>query len=221
MRRRLSRLAAQLDALEPARKTSSGEGLAAERYPAPAPTDPSADLRGCCLDRETYQRHRLTPAERTQFAEQGWLLVDNALLPAEVEELTAVLDREHALKLQEPTDPSHPDAMNRMAVFSPANSLGNAPAVHALMANPVVFPKIVDILGWNIGVYHAHANLSPPPSKGDVLRDGQFRPAPADGAVHGFHQVRRRPSGLPCPLPPHFVRPLETVILLTPPLHPY
>ena len=34
-----------------------------------------------------------------------------------------------------------------------------------------VSPQIVDILGWNIGVYHVHANLSPPPVSGDVLRD--------------------------------------------------
>ena len=176
---------------------AAGAVEAAAAGPALAPTTPIADLGGCQLDRAAYAAHRLTPAERAQFQQQGWLLVPAALTVPEIAALTAALDAEHERKLQEPTDPSHPDAMNRMAVFSPANRLGHSPAVQGLLTCPAVFPKIVDILGWNIGVYHAHGNRSPPPAPGDtVLRDGQFRPVELqgpDGAVrtHGFHQDGR------------------------------
>jgi ectoine hydroxylase len=166
----------------------------------PAPTHPAADLSGCWLKRESYARHRLSPAERRQFADEGWLMVDDALSEAEVADLTRVLDDAHHQKMHEDIDPSHPDAMNRMAVFSPANRLSNSEVVQRLLTCPAVFPKIVDILGWNIGIYHAHANVSPPRAPGDVVRDGQFRaigdiqkrPSPDEEPTHGFHQDAAR-----------------------------
>ena len=93
-----------------------------------------------------------------------------------------------------------PDAMNRMAIFSPANSLSSAACVQQLLTLETVFAKVVDIMGWNISIYHAHANRAPPPIPGDVVRDGQFRPAPGSSPGHharpppgeehtfGFHQ---------------------------------
>ena len=41
--------------------------------------------------------------------------------------------------------------------------------------------KVVDILGWNISVYHAHANITPPPGEDGVVRDGQYR---ARGSIY-------------------------------------
>ena len=130
------------------------------------------------------------------------MIIENALSEAEVADLTTVLDETHQRKLREEVDPSHPDAMNRMAVFSPANRLSNSEAVQRMLTCPAVFPKIVDILGWNIGVYHAHANISPPRVSGDVLRDGQFRavgdatshtrPTASEEPTHGFHQDAAR-----------------------------
>ena len=134
------------------------EASAAAAASAPAPTDPSADLSACWLDREAFLRGRCSEAERRQFAEQGWLLVEDALSPAAVETLTEVLDQVHDAKMAEAPDPSHPDAHMRMAMFTPANSLSNSEAVQRLLTCPAVFAKVVDILGWNIGVC-----ASPPP----------------------------------------------------------
>eukprot|EP01045_Picozoa_sp_COSAG04_P016051 COSAG04_NODE_1311_length_7269_cov_4.533333_6_plen_153_part_01 len=130
---------------------------------APAPTDPSADLSACWLDREAFLRGRCSEAERRQFAEQGWLLVEDALSPAAVETLTEVLDQVHDAKMAEAPDPSHPDAHMRMAMFTPANSLSNSEAVQRLLTCPAVFAKVVDILGWNIGVCAAPPPPPPPP----------------------------------------------------------
>jgi len=181
------------------------EQAAATLQLPPAPTTPAAELGTCWLDRELYAAHRLTRAERLQFAEEGWLMVDGALSDVEVAALASVLDETREQKLGEAIDPSHPDAMNRMAMFSPANWLSNSEAVQRMLTCPAVFPKIVDILGWNITIYHAHANVSPPPVPGDVLRDGQFRPAPGGGSsdsharpalgeepTHGWHQDAAR-----------------------------
>jgi hypothetical protein len=184
---RIGQLAVQLQP-RPAAAVAASSAL--------APTTPAADLGGCWLDAASYAAHRLTPAQRAQFAEQGWLMVDGALSAADIAALTAALDAVHDAKLREAADPSHPDAMNRMAIFTPANRLSNAEPVQRLLTCPAVFPKIVDILGWNIGVYHAHANISPPPVPGDVLRDGQFRPVgtTGGGSVEPQAGVHARPS---------------------------
>ena len=47
------------------------------------------------------------------------------------------------------------------AAFSPSNTLQQHDATLALMSNPVVFPKVVDVLGCNIRVYHSHFNFTP------------------------------------------------------------
>ena len=90
--------------------------------------------------------------------------------------LTEALDHENAVKLAEDEyyhDSAHPDAMNRMGIFSPANQLSNQDALQRLLVNDKVLPKIVDVLGWNISIYHAHANRTPGPDGEGVVVDGQ------------------------------------------------
>lgn len=156
-----------------------GHGSGGIALPQLAPTHPDCDLRGCELSASDYLAHRLTIEERAHFLQRGYLLIRAGLGASEASELASVLDGTHELKLREDTarhEGAMPDVMNRMAVFTPANSMSRAPCVQWLLTCPRVFPKVVDILGWNISVYHAHANRSPPRVAGDVFRDGQFRP---------------------------------------------
>ena len=168
--------------------------------PLLAEKDPSTDLTGCEIDGAAYAANRLTPAERQQFLRDGFIMIDAAVSPDDVGLLTEALDHENAVKLAEDEyyhDSAHPDAMNRMGIFSPANQLSNQDVLQRLLVNDKVLPKIVDVLGWNISIYHAHANRTPPPVPGDVVRDGQFRPvageamerpAPGEEKTFRFHQ---------------------------------
>ena len=47
------------------------------------------------------------------------------------------------------------------AAFSPANNLQDNEQTMHLLKNERVFPKVVDILGANIKVYHSHWNYTP------------------------------------------------------------
>ena len=104
---------------------------------------PATLLDEFLLDRESFVRHRLSPDERRQFAEEGFLLIADAPGGDGIAALTAALDETHDRKLLEETDPSHPDASNRMALFTPANQLGNSEAVQRLLPCPAVFPKVL------------------------------------------------------------------------------
>ena len=128
------------------------------------------------------------------------MLIDDCLSGEDITQLTDALDWEHEVKTAEDKaahDSAMPDAMNRMGVFSPANELSNQDALQRLIINEKVLPKIVDVLGWNISIYHAHANRSPPHVPGDAIRDGQFRPVagesterppPGKEKTFAFHQ---------------------------------
>lgn len=151
---------------------------------APAEKDPSCDLSGCRLA-DTWAEHRLTSAEREHFVREGYVLINDCLSPEDISQLTDALDWEHEVKTAEDQyahDTAMPDAMNRMGVFTPANELSNQDALQRLIINEKVLPKIVDVLGWNISIYHAHANRSPPHRPGDAIRDGQFRPVAGESA---------------------------------------
>ena len=194
--RRLRALTSHL----PTPKAAAGQVVA---LPERASTSPNCDLGGCELDEAEYLANRLTAEERESFLSRGFILIRKGLRERDVTDLTAVLDSTHRVKLREDEarhESAMPDVMNRMAVFSPANQLSHARCTQRLLTCPAVFPKVVDILGWNISVYHAHANLSPPRLAGDVIRDGQFRPLagldasvssrppPGEEPTYGFHQ---------------------------------
>jgi hypothetical protein len=160
------------------------------------------------LEPAAYAAHRLTEQQRERFAQEGYIVVENALQAAEAAELGRILDATHAAKRAEDAarpDPAHRDAMNRMAMFSAANGLWREPAVERLVRNVAVLPKVVDILGWNIALYHAHANLTPGPSADGLVIDGQGRatkqpkerPPPGQELTFGWHQAGLITQGVP------------------------
>jgi ectoine hydroxylase len=193
-RRRLGAVARHLVAAQPYAPADDSRGAI-----IPATKDPSCDLSGCRLA-DTWAEHRLSSAERQQFLRDGYVMIDDCLGAEDISQLTDALDWEHTVKSAEDQaahDSAMPDAMNRMGVFSPANELSDTDALQRLLINQKVLPKIVDVLGWNISIYHAHANRSPPHVPGDAIRDGQFRPVagesterppPGQEKTFAFHQ---------------------------------
>ena len=127
---------------------------------------------------------RLTERERENFLSDGYLLVKNALPGELFESLRGAL---YDLQAQKRSEGLNPDETTRQAMFSGANSLQENPAIHRLITNPRVLAKVVDILGCNIYVYHAHANVTPPALPGTQV-PASFDDVPS----FGFHQDSAR-----------------------------
>ena len=45
--------------------------------------------------------------------------------------------------------------------FSQANSMQESPAITHLLTNPRIFPKVVDIMGTNVSMYHCPCIVTP------------------------------------------------------------
>ena len=112
--------------------------------------------------------HRLTDAERRQFEELGYLMVEDALAPGQVAALTEAADRIYARKVSEGHD-------DKKALFYP-NFIPDDTLFQELVDYPKVLPKVWGILGWNIYLYHAHLIVTPP--------SGQ----PRSDKTFGWHQ---------------------------------
>ena len=113
-------------------------------------------------------QYSLTDSERQQFNEQGYFMIENALSPAQVTALTAATDGIYAQNVAEGHDP-------KTALFYP-NFIPDDTLYQDLVDYEKVLPKVWDILGWNIYLYHAHLIVTPP--------NGQ---AP-DNKTFGWHQ---------------------------------
>lgn len=99
-------------------------------------------------------QYSLTDQERRQFNEQGYFMIEDALSPAQVAALTETTDRIYAQKVAEGHDQTK-------ALFYP-NFIPDSPLYQDLVDYEKVLPKVWDILGWNIYLYHAHLIVTPP-----------------------------------------------------------
>jgi len=99
-------------------------------------------------------QHALTPEERSQFEDQGFLVLADALAADHVARLEAAVDRVYASRLAAGHDPTK-------ALFYP-NFLPDDPLFADLVDYPRVLPKVWGILGWNIYLYHAHMIVTGP-----------------------------------------------------------
>lgn len=99
-------------------------------------------------------QYSLTDQERRQFNEQGYFMIPDALSPAQVAALTAETDRIYTKKVAEGHD-------DKTALFYP-NFIPDSPLYQELVDYEKVLPKVWDILGWNIYLYHAHLIVTPP-----------------------------------------------------------
>ncbi len=95
----------------------------------------------------------LTDQERRSFAEQGYLVVPDALDRGTIDRLIAAVDRVDARERH----PGH----GRDRLLSFANILPEDAAFVDLVDWPRIFPRVWGILGWNIYVYHTHLDVTP------------------------------------------------------------
>ena len=102
-----------------------------------------------CLD------YCLTDEERQAFERDGFFVVEDALTSQMVEDLNGVVDRLDAEYRSEKG--IEPHARLNMLDF-----VGKDELFLELLDLPKTFPKVWDILGWNIQLYHSHLTVTPP-----------------------------------------------------------
>lgn len=106
------------------------------------------------MDRSWLQ-HALTVDEERRFAEQGYMIVEDAIPQELVARATAVVDKITAAeKASEGLGAS--DGIN---IF---DFIGQDDVFLELLDYPTTFPKVWGILGWNIQLYHSHTIITPP-----------------------------------------------------------
>ena len=102
-----------------------------------------------------WLKHALTEDEKNEFEDQGYLIVENALSDVKRRQLTKAVDRiekEERKKLKI-------DPYKRVHTL---DFMGRDPAFVDLIDHSTTFPKVWGILGWNIQIYLAHMDVTPP-----------------------------------------------------------
>ncbi len=105
----------------------------------------------------TCLKYGLTEEERRTFNETGYLILENALSEDSVAALTAETDRIFEEHVRRGHDP-------KTALFHP-NFIPDHKMFLDLVDYEKVLPKVWDILGWNIYLYHCHMIVTPPSGK--------------------------------------------------------
>ena len=99
----------------------------------------------------------LTAEQRQRFDKDGFFLVEDALIPAEIREFTGVIDDLYERFRQErnlgPHDP-----------FQWRNVVALHPIFMKLLDHPVLLPLVVDVMGYNIQLRTSHLDVRPPMS---------------------------------------------------------
>ncbi|MBM83538.1 MAG: hypothetical protein CMJ78_23510 [Planctomycetaceae bacterium] len=98
-------------------------------------------------------QYAMTSDEQAQFERDGFLAVENALNPEQLETIIAAVDR---IDSKERSD----DLRDKL--LSVTNVLHRDPSFVDMVDWPTFFPKVWSILGWNIYVYHSHMDVTPP-----------------------------------------------------------
>lgn len=96
--------------------------------------------------------HRLTAEEREFFQTNGFLIVRAALNAAQLERLTAVVDR---------VDTRERSSDQQGKLLSVSNVVHEDDAMVDLVTQATMLPKVWGILGWNIYLYHSHLDVTP------------------------------------------------------------
>ena len=130
----------------------------------------------------------LSDDERLEFEENGFFIVEDALPREMVENLIAVVDRLDAqyrapvgtqdlvrapLGVLNPNRP--PDKLRgpneRLNLL---DFVGKDEIFLKLLDWPKTFPKVWDLLGWNIQLYHSHLTVTPPSSPEETEEKKRF-----------------------------------------------
>ena len=103
----------------------------------------------------SWLEHNLTPEERRTFAEQGYMVIENAIPQALVERATVAIDRITA-------EEKSKEGMGTSDGINILDFIGRDDVFLELLDYPTTFPKVWGILGWNIQLYHSHSIITPP-----------------------------------------------------------
>lgn len=129
---------------------------------------------------------QITPEQQRQFDEDGFFLVEDALTPAEVEELIEVVDELYAKYRKERNLEPH-------EAFQIRNIVAIHPRFRALIDHPKILPLVVDVLGFNIQIRTSHMDVRPPMRQEDAQKDlgarDSFFPWHSDGPNFGWPSV--------------------------------
>jgi ectoine hydroxylase len=97
----------------------------------------------------------LTDMQRATFERDGYLAIPAALSPDEVARLGDAVDRVWWAH-------RHVPAVRGAEALHLLAFLGWEEAFLELLDHPVTLPIVVDLLGWNIFMYHCHLDVHPP-----------------------------------------------------------
>jgi ectoine hydroxylase len=96
----------------------------------------------------------MTPQQREQFEQDGYLIIRGALSEPEVEYYTAAIDRVYGE--QQAAGAVKPGGS--MHVLSAA---ANCKEAVGLIDHPSTFPLVWSMIGWNVHIYHSHLDVHP------------------------------------------------------------
>ena len=112
---------------------------------------------------ESCLAHRLSDGERKQFEDEGYLVVPGVLPADKVNRLAAAAERlDGEWRPKREAKPHHP--------LNILDAIGMDAEFLDLLELPQTFMKVVDILGWNIQLYHSHLIITPPLPRDHVSR---------------------------------------------------
>lgn len=114
-----------------------------------------------CLD------HLLTEAERLEFNERGYIVLEDLLTEEQMQALEPACDRIDAQERSE-------RGLDPHARLTVRDVMWRDPSLLDLVDLPTALPKIWELLGWNIQIYHTVTAYSPPelPENREVRHQG-------------------------------------------------
>jgi ectoine hydroxylase len=98
--------------------------------------------------------HAMTPEQRAQFEQDGYLIIRGALSEPEVEYYAAALDRVYA-------EQQAAGAVKPGGSMHVLSAVANCAEAIGLIDHPVTFPLVWSMLGWNVHIYHSHLDVHP------------------------------------------------------------
>jgi ectoine hydroxylase-related dioxygenase (phytanoyl-CoA dioxygenase family) len=123
----------------------------------------------------------MTPAQRQDFDENGFIILENFLTPEELSELLNAVDRVGARARSD-------RGLAPDSGFTVQNALAHDEAFLSLIDHPRMLPLVVDVMGWNIQIRVTHLNYRVPYPEG--LRLGELGRGDGDDLKAGYDNVQ-------------------------------
>lgn len=136
-----------------------GQSTATTAGPAPPVSDDNRDHLGARAESGAWNAHRLTLAEGEAFARDGFMVLPERLPEAVTDGLEQAFDKVWAAERAA-------RGVGELDKLNMYDFLGRDERFLDMIDWPDSFPKVVDILGWNIQVYHTHMIISPGAGQG-------------------------------------------------------